>query len=348
MKTVLFFFSALGAFNGVLLCFFLFFVSKNKSLSKKLLGGLILALSIRIGKSAFLHYDRELSKLYLQIGLTACVFVGPLLYFYLRSVLEKRKKLPSLWTYILLGLVLGITTIGLLRPYETYPDLWNQYILYAIYWIWCGFMVASIFVMRKKISKLFSASSEVDSNERWILSILGMNVIIFISYFIVAYGIPGAYYLTGPLVFTFFLYLAIFGYFFSEQSDFSQQVAVSKSKRRKISQIEAEDLFAKLENLMLLEKLHQNPKLKLKDLADKLNTSTHQVSQLLNDNLQQGFTRYVNGHRIKDACDMILTTQHLSLEGIGYEVGFNSKSTFYASFKSFTGSTPLQYQKQHS
>ena len=54
MTGILFFFSALGAFNGFLMCGYLFFFSKEKTLPKYLLGGLILALSIRIGKSVFI------------------------------------------------------------------------------------------------------------------------------------------------------------------------------------------------------------------------------------------------------------------------------------------------------
>ncbi len=50
---LLFFFSALGAFNGFLLAVYFLFFAKPKNLINRMLGMLILMLSIRVGKSVF-------------------------------------------------------------------------------------------------------------------------------------------------------------------------------------------------------------------------------------------------------------------------------------------------------
>ncbi|MEM6699288.1 MAG: helix-turn-helix domain-containing protein, partial [Bacteroidota bacterium] len=57
------------------------------------------------------------------------------------------------------------------------------------------------------------------------------------------------------------------------------------------------------------------------------------------------FSLYINEYRIKAACELLRTHHQFTLEGIGYEVGFRSKSNFYASFKKLKGCTPSQFVK---
>src|SRR5689334_8410822 len=73
----LFFFSSLGAFNGFVLGIYFIFFTEKKHLSNYFLGALLLALSIRIGKSVAFFFDSNVPKTILQIGLTACTFIGP-------------------------------------------------------------------------------------------------------------------------------------------------------------------------------------------------------------------------------------------------------------------------------
>jgi len=94
------------------------------------------------------------------------------------------------------------------------------------------------------------------------------------------------------------------------------------------------------------DKIYTKPALKLKTVADQLSIPSHQLSQLLNDNLGKGFKTFINEHRIKEACTLMRTHTQLSLEGIGYEVGFRSKSTFFTTFKKLMNMTPAQYQTQ--
>ncbi len=80
--------------------------------------------------------------------------------------------------------------------------------------------------------------------------------------------------------------------------------------------------------MMVEKEMFKNPGLTLSELAKAINISSHQLSQVLNDNLGKNFTSYINEYRINRACLMIAANHPFSLEAIGYEVGFNSKSTF--------------------
>ena len=65
---------------------------------------------------------------------------------------------------------------------------------------------------------------------------------------------------------------------------------------------------------------------------------------LLNDNLKKNFSTFINEFRIDCAKRKIIATSNITLEEIGYECGFNSKSTFYTTFKKLVGKTPAQFK----
>lgn len=346
MIGLLFFFSALGAFNGILLSAYLFFANKEKKLSQYLLGALVLALSIRIGKSVLLYFDRDLPKIYLQIGLSACLFIGPFLFFYLQSVTQKIPVLPKKWKWSLLGLISFIIIAGTIRPYHTYPLFWNTYLVKSIYSVWFISVVAAGFVITPLLKKLVQSNVNTTPAERWLLVIYLVNLIIASTFFMAFFGSSMAYYISGPIVFSFFLYLAIFGYFYTDNSQFSAQKPVKKYANKKIASAEANLLLDRINHLITNQELYKNKQLKLKTLAEQSDIPAHRLSQLLNDNLGKSFNAYINEFRIKAACQLLETPHNLSLEGIGYEVGFKSKSTFFTSFKKIMHVTPAQFQQQ--
>lgn len=346
MDNVIFFFSVLGVFNGILLSLYLFIFSKEKSLSKYLLGALVMALSVRIGKSIFLYFDRDVHKLVLQIGLSACLFIGPFLYYYLRSVLDQTKTLPSRWKWSLVTLLIAIIAVGSIRPYHNDPVFWNAYVVNSIYIVWFLGVSASGLLLVPHLIKTYKKHHRISSIEKWLSAVYIGNVIIASAFFMALFGFPWAYYMSGPLVFSFFLYLLAFGYFNNKWFDEVSKQPVEKYHNKKIDNAAATSLLKDLDTLMLEKRIFTDPTLKLKSVADRLDIPSHQLSQLLNDNLGKGFKPFINEHRIKAACVLLGTQHQLSLEGIGYEVGFRSKSTFFTTFKKIMKITPAQYQQQ--
>jgi AraC-like DNA-binding protein len=61
--------------------------------------------------------------------------------------------------------------------------------------------------------------------------------------------------------------------------------------------------------------------------------------------LSKSFATYINEYRINQACELIANDSLIKLEAIGYEVGFNSKSTFYTAFKKLKNTTPTLYKE---
>ena len=91
-RQLLFLFSALGAFNGLFLSlYFAFFLNKKRK-ANYFLSALLFVLSIRIIKSVFFYFNPSLSGVFIQVGISACVLIGPFLYLYSSMQVSKKER----------------------------------------------------------------------------------------------------------------------------------------------------------------------------------------------------------------------------------------------------------------
>lgn len=128
-----------------------------------------------------------------------------------------------------------------------------------------------------------------------------------------------------------------------QNSDFKNQEI--KMPKLHLNENLRKDIWEKLENLMTDEHLYRQPDLSLAEISEKLLSNTTYVSKIINDQTDSNFTTFVNRYRIEEACKLLTDphSAHLSIEGIAYTVGFNSKSAFNTAFKKYTGKTPSEY-----
>jgi AraC-like DNA-binding protein len=104
----------------------------------------------------------------------------------------------------------------------------------------------------------------------------------------------------------------------------------------------------KIINLFEKEKIYLEADLSLADVAQKLKTNISIVSQVVNSGFDKNFNDFVNFYRIEEFKNKINQPdyQHLTLLGIAFECGFNSKATFNRAFKKLTGEAPNDYAKK--
>ena len=101
-----------------------------------------------------------------------------------------------------------------------------------------------------------------------------------------------------------------------------------------------------LTELMEVQKLYRTPKLSVQDVADRLHLSPKYVSALINQHFRVNFSDFVNRYRVeevKQRIDHDAPDTH-TLLAIGLDAGFNSKSSFYQTFRQLVGQTPTQYR----
>lgn len=122
-----------------------------------------------------------------------------------------------------------------------------------------------------------------------------------------------------------------------------------KYERSTLTNELAEVCLAKLEQIMKEKRPYLEPDITLPVLASRMAVSTHHLSQVINERLNQNFFEMINQHRIEQVKKQILDPkhQHLNLASIGFQCGFNSLSSFNSAFKRFTGLTPSEFKRQN-
>ncbi len=344
---MLFFFSALGAFNGIILGIYFIFFTLKKHLSNYLLGALLLVLSIRIGKSVAYFFDYGLPKIYLQIGLTACFFIGPLLYFFIKAELNQVRKLPRAWAWQLAAWLFIILLVGVIYPYQRVPYLWGHLIIPLIYLQWGAYIAFSIIALIPLLKKIVR-KEKLKVFEKWILTICAAVTIFFTSYVWAILNISKGSYINGALYFSLILYGVVFILLYRKKTNDLSSLSTQKYTDKKLNDEDAQLIIGKLKKVMTEKELFKNPNLKVNDLAKTINISAHQLSQVLNDNFEKSFTLFVNEYRINEACKILLEDTNLTIDAVSDEVGFNSKSTFFATFKKIKGMTPSVFQQSNT
>lgn len=133
--------------------------------------------------------------------------------------------------------------------------------------------------------------------------------------------------------------------------DFLQMLSMKVKRgiysRSLLRGLDVDRLMLKLEKLMTEKNIYRDDEINLADTAISLGVTHHQLSQLLNERLSMNFNTYINSYRIEDAKKLLIEYPDRTVLTIAYEVGFNSKSSFYESFTKITGITPVEYRKTY-
>jgi AraC-like DNA-binding protein len=125
------------------------------------------------------------------------------------------------------------------------------------------------------------------------------------------------------------------------------QVKSAKYQRSAISMEAAGQYKVQLMEVMQEEELYLDCELTLPDLARATDLTPHQVSQVINGQMNQNFFSFVNTYRIQLAKKLMSDpeTRNMPIVELAVEVGFKSKSSFYDAFKKATDMTPTQFKK---
>ena len=134
---------------------------------------------------------------------------------------------------------------------------------------------------------------------------------------------------------------------FSEHKEVINKIEREISKPFNDSEIKEYKLI--LENFIKKSKPFLNPNLSLKELGESIDLHPNKLSWLLNTEFNKNFNDFINYFRLNHFKTIALDPKnsHLTILGLAYDSGFNSKSVFNTYFKKAEGITPRVWMKQN-
>jgi AraC-like DNA-binding protein len=107
------------------------------------------------------------------------------------------------------------------------------------------------------------------------------------------------------------------------------------------------ELEEPLKKCMEEERMFIKSDLTIYDVAKKIDSTTRKVSNCINDCFGSNFSEWVNRYRVEEVKSRFEdnATDLLTIEAIGQESGFKSRSALYTAFTKFTGHSPAKFRK---
>jgi AraC-like DNA-binding protein len=289
--------------------------------------------------------------------------VGPLLFFYARSVRDPSFRLTRECRFhfytVIIDIVPQLTAIlyftGLAVGWFRKDDApWGQFIdtynVYADIPRWLSISIY-LFVTWRYLNRLnpVSPSSYLKKWPQQLIIVFSAFQLIWLFY-LIPYVIP-AYTdkLLGSLGwFPIYIPMTILIYWLGFRGYFQLQESPVTSKRESSAVLTADQIretIAALEMEMNEKHVYLRPALDLSMMSERTGIPPKLISAVINQHLQTSFSAYVNGYRVEAIKKKLLdgSNKHLSIAGLAKECGFNSQPTFQRAFKTLAGMTPKEF-----
>ncbi len=325
----------------------------------------------------------EMLRFFIPIDYILVMLMGPAIYIYLRMVLGRPLPLRNYktWLHALPALpALVFAIYFMLLPTPTRVDLlianfeatlWQGNVLNALFFIqMTSYLIYCYLVIKKqlKISRK-TMIGKIQIDIYWLKTFFLIDIAIMLStapiIFYIANDEVNA--IVGQIAMDIqFIYIFIksawqTGIFPAEtltiglekiemQTEYlNLPQAKMQEPALKISDHVAEGYFETLMVFMKTKKPFLNEDCTIQTVAEETKIPLHHLSNILNQRLNKSFPDFMNEFRVEEAKKLLLNgiSEKMTLEAIGYECGFGSKTSFNKAFKKHTNRTPSEYRREN-
>ena len=369
---------ALGLFLGFFISYFLIKKSWKSNLPNLFMGLLILGLSLTM-LEGWLNYTGLIFKVLWATNFAEPLnfIIAPLIYLFVISQFKSFKK-EKQWLHFLPFIFwLGYCIFYFMQPdsvkYNSnvgvmqmdIPFIREDYIIsqdplgiraYVNLLTGLSFVIYNVLTLKILIKKSRSLGQTLwNTTNKTLIAIRNAqyHFLIMIAIFVgvkLFFGNSdaGDYFLY--LYLTFMLFMTIVQIFnsssyFDGVSNFLEG-PVLKYKKSSLAEEDKEIILNAINIQMQDEKYFKSSSASLSGLSKEIKVSSHHVSQVINEKLNQSFFEMLASYRVEEAKSILKTElgKKLTIEEVAERVGYNSKSAFNTAFKKFASQTPSQFR----
>jgi AraC-like DNA-binding protein len=352
--------SIIAIFQSLFMAFF-YLLHRNKyGYANRILSAMMFCFSLLIGFTLFLSIDEHnvLVKYHKPFFILSQVsfLIGPLLLFYIRSLLNPNWKISKRDAVHIIPFIIAVAcSFVIISNNKSF-----------IIWIYPGRLYLALSISVQMLLYFFLSVRALHAcglTVRLFFSFLNDPRVHWIRFFLIGYVVlwliqfnlfigwdvlrsPGwcpytfsLYFLASFIFFNGIVYLHL-----KKPDLFIQQ---KKYRYSILKESDKEAYRDKVYSAIVHKRLYLQPTLTLIGLSREISIAPCHLSQIINESYRTNFCDFINGFRVEESKRLLSQfSGKRNIIDIAFESGFNSKSAFNHAFKKFTGLTPKVFQQE--
>lgn len=343
-------------FEGILIS-----TKKQKSVSDKILSAWLFLLGV-----SFLFIGIEYQLFKQPLLTNSFLLINPAFYLYIKSLTNPRFKIKWIQILHLIPFVFFQIIIVYYKLQLSYNSInfGEEKLAFTLMYStvailsWLIYNSISIVMVHRHRMSLKNEFSNIEDNEKigWLLFIAIIYVcfcFLLIIFGIYIYFSNSELQLTLKVTYVFFLFLVyVLGFYGLKQKMIfrgQKSDGLIKYEKSVLAQKKKSEIKKVIFDMFSNKQPYLNPDFNMDLLSEQSGFPKYQITEVLSTEIKKNFFQLVNSYRVEEVKKHLENKNNkYSIEAIGYECGFNSKSSFYTIFKKHTGKTPTQYRNTHS
>lgn len=361
-----------SAFHGFVIGAIILAKDKMKSRSNIIFAIILFLFSLYLFEF-YAAYNRIWPRVLTFATYPSLFFIGPLLYFYKSSLLDKKITSKTILAYISPAILIYIAFlpyyyINYAIPRTGCPFSSCTFVFYIRYllaaWLFPAYTLLFLFFIyikfsrenKKKVLSKKTDSHLFNQRSKWFKKLLLILLLFFflntVYEFLKLFSVlefSGTIRIIQYFVLSLIIH-AIGYWILINPAIFTNIRPIENGAKYKTSSVDKEiaaTLLSEIIDYLEQKKPFLAEEMTLQTLANETGISKHKISQVINQELNTSFFNLINKYRIEEVIKILSKKDRpRTVEDLAFSVGFSNKVSFYRAFKNITGESFTNFKKR--